>query len=118
MVEKSKKDVKKTEIKKKVVAQKDINDNKIYAILSYLGVLFIIPLLMKPKSEFVKFHVKQGIVLTIGWIIGLVLYPVFGLGFVLQIAIIVLSIMGIINVSEGKMKKLPIISDLAEKFDF
>jgi len=73
---------------------------------------------MKPESSFVKFHVKQGIILTIGWVIGLVLYPMLGLGFLIHVAIIVLSIMGIINVSEGEMKDLPVIGDLAKKLNF
>lgn len=103
---------------KTAVDQNDIEENKTLAILCYLGILFIIPLLLKPKSRFVKFHAKQGLVLAIGWFIGMVLYPVMGLGFIVHIAIVVLSIMGIMNVSEGSMKKLPVVGDLAEKFNF
>jgi peptide/nickel transport system permease protein len=44
--------------------------------------------------------------------------PVSGLGFLIHIAMIVFSIMGIINVSEGKMKELPIVGDLAKKLNF
>ncbi|MCK5080657.1 MAG: DUF4870 domain-containing protein [Candidatus Moranbacteria bacterium] len=118
MVEKKKKTAPKTGAGNVPSESKDIQENKILAMLSYLGILFLIPLLLKPNSKFVKFHVKQGIILTIGWVIGMVLYPFLGLGFLLHIAIIVFSIMGIINVSEGKTKKLPIISDLAEKLKF
>ena len=118
MVEKKKKTVSKTEVKKTSTEKRDIQENKTIAMLSYLGILFIIPMLLKPKSEFVKFHIKQGIVLTIGWVIGMVLYPIFGLGFFVHIAIVIFSIMGIINVSEGKMKDLPIVSDLAQKLNF
>ena len=110
--------VKKSTTAKKAVNQKDIEENKTITILSYLGILFVIPMLLKPKSEFVKFHVKQGLVLTIGWFIGMVLYPVMGLGFLVHVAIVVLSIMGIMNVSEGNTKKLPVVGDLADKFNF
>ena len=35
------------------------------AWLSYLGILWLIPLLTLKENAFAKFHVKQGIVLTI-----------------------------------------------------
>ena len=35
------------------------------AWLSYLGILWLIPLLTMKDNAFAKFHVKQGIVLTI-----------------------------------------------------
>jgi len=113
----ARKTTKKTEPKKNKES-KDIKENKIITILSYLGILFIVPLLLKPNSKFAKFHAKQGLVLTISWMVAMVLYPVMGLGFLIHIAIVVLSIMGIVNVSEGEMKKLPVVGDLAEKFKF
>lgn len=118
MVEKKKKTASKAVAGNVSGGSKDIQENKVLAMLSYLGILFLVPLLLKPNSKFVKFHVKQGIILTIGWVIGMVLYPFMGLGFLLHIAIIVFSIMGIINVSEGKEKDLPIVGDLAKKLKF
>lgn len=104
---------------KKVVEKKtDVKDEKLMAILSYIGLLFIVPLILKPNDKFVKFHVKQGIILTIGWMVGSVLYPLLGLGFLVHVAVLVLSIMGIMNVSEGKTKDLPIVGDLAKKLNF
>ncbi len=118
MEEEKEKSIKKENAKKTVDKQKDAQENKGLAILSYIGILFILPLLLKPNSEFIKFHVKQGIILTIGWVIGMILYPLFGLGFLIHIVVIVFSIMGIINVSEGTMKELPIIGELAKKLNF
>lgn len=88
-------------------------DDKTIAVLSYLGILCLIPLLLKKDSEFVKFHAKQGLVLLIGWF--LVWIPF--LGWILGIVLLVLSIMGIMNVLNLKREKLPIIGDLAEKFN-
>ena len=110
---------KKTSAKKETVevaSEKDVKENKLLAILCYLGILVIIPILMKSESKFVKFHVKQGLILAIGWFVALHFYPI-GLGFFIQLAVVIFSIMGIINVSEGTMKKLPVIGDLAEKFN-
>lgn len=92
---------------------KDIKDNKAIAVLSYIGILCLVPLLLKRDSNFVKFHSKQGLVLCIGWLV--VWFPL--IGWLLGVALFVYSIFGIINVMDGKYAKLPIVGDLAEKFN-
>lgn len=93
--------------------KKDIEDNKSIAILSYLGILCLVPLLLKKDSKFVKFHAKQGLVLIIGWLF--VWFPFVGQ--VLWIVLAIFSIWGIINVLNGKFTRLPVIADLADKFN-
>lgn len=93
--------------------QKDVAENKWVAVLSYLGVLFLIPLLAKRDSKFAQFHAKQGLVIVIGELFAW--FPVFG--WVLGIILFVFSVMGIINVLSGEMKKLPVVGDLAEKIN-
>ena len=92
---------------------KDTQENKVLALLSYLGVLVIIPLLLKKDSPFVQFHAKQGLVLLVGWVISW--FPV--LGWIVGIIVFVLSVMGIINVLDGEKKRLPIVGELAEKIN-
>lgn len=91
----------------------DAEENKFWALLSYLGILFLIPLLAKRDSKFVQFHAKQGLVLVIGEMFAW--FPVFG--WVLGIILFVFSVMGILNVLSGKETKLPIVGDLAEKIN-
>ena len=91
----------------------DVAENKLWALLGYLGVLCLIPLLGRKESEFAQFHAKQGLVLLIGWVVSW--FPVFG--WAIGIIAFVLSIMGIINVLSGKKEKLPIVGDLAEKIN-
>lgn len=95
---------------------KDIEENKVLAILSYIGILFIVPLLAAPKSKFAKFHANQGcalfiveVALGIVWII-----PILGwlVGFFGGIFTFILAIMGIINAANGKSEKLPLIGDI------
>ena len=107
---------------KKPEGSKDAEENKIFAVLAYFGILVLVPLLAKKESKFAMFHAKQGLVLLIGWIAMWVLgfIPIIGwiLDFVLFIALLVLSIMGIINAASGKTKELPVVGDLAKKFKF
>jgi len=91
------------------------------AVIAYI--VFFIPLLTDAKNDpFVKYHVKQGLVLFIGYVvemfigmipvIGWILYPLLG------IFLFVLFIIGIMNAIGGKEKPLPIIGGYAQKFKF
>lgn len=93
----------------------DIEKNKTLAGLAYI--LFFLPLLACPDSQFGRFHANQGLlllilalggnmVLMIIPIIGWMLIPVFALG------ILILAIMGLVNGFGGKAKHLPIIGKL------
>ena len=44
---------------------RDIEQNKLMAILAYLGILVIIPILAAKESKFARFHSNQGLILLI-----------------------------------------------------
>ena len=93
------------------------------AVLCYLGILIVIPFLTAKDDPFVKFHMKQGLLLLIAWIIVSVvggsmmwtLWPVLQL---INLAIAVLAIIGIVNVVHQKQVELPIVGSLAKHFTF
>ena len=98
----------------------DIEKNKIYAILAYIGLLFLVPLLAAPNSRFARYHTNQGIVLflalTIGTIGSLIMMFIPFLGclftlapFALMIGGFIFMILGIINAAGGHFKPLPLI---------
>ncbi len=97
-------------------------EKNLMAILCYLGILVVIPLLTAKDDPFVKFHIKQGLVLLIASVINIFIsmVPFIGwvVGFVIWIIILVLAIMGILNVLGGKQKPLPVIGQFAKKFNF
>lgn len=101
--------------------KKDIEDNKLVAAIGYLGILCLIPLLLKPKSQFCKFHGKQGLILTIGWIINFVIsvIPFVGwiLGFIGMVALAVLSIIGILKSLNGEYWEMPYLAEYAKKIN-
>ena len=43
----------------------DIEKNKIFSLFSYLGILFLVPLLACQDSKYARFHVHQGILFLI-----------------------------------------------------
>jgi len=100
------------------------DSNKILmGIMAYLSILVVVPLVSEHKNDpFVKFHAKQGLVLLICEIIGWALFklPVFGwiLAPVLELAFLILIIIGIINVVNKHTRELPVIGHLASNFKF
>lgn len=104
----------------------DIQDNKIWAALSYVGILFILPLLVNGgNSRYGKFHANQGFILFLAdiacFIAGAILslIPIIGgiLSALLSLALLALTIIGIINAANGKAKELPLIGGLLHVFD-
>jgi uncharacterized membrane protein len=97
----------------------DVDKNKVMGILSYLGPLWLVPLLAAKDSPFAKYHCNQGLVLILTavavWIVNMVLVfiPIIGwlLMFCLSIGLLVLCVMGIINAANGVCKPLPLIGD-------
>ncbi len=91
------------------------------AVIAYI--IFFIPLLTEAKNDpFVKFHVKQGLVLFIGYIIEMFVGAIPFLGWIiaplLGIFLLILFILGIMNVLKGEQKPLPVIGKFAESFKF
>ena len=95
----------------------DVEKGKGMAWLSYLGILWLVPLLAMKENAFCKFHVKQGILLSILWIASWVVVVIPFIGWladaVVWVFIVVMAIMGIVNSLNGKYWKMPIIGGWA-----
>jgi len=102
--------------------EKKEDEKDLVAILSYIGILFLVPLLVSKDNAFVQFHAKQGLVLFLAEIATVLVawIPVLGwfVGIICWIMWVVLAIKGILNVVNGKQVPLPIIGKFAEKFKF
>jgi len=109
-----------TKVTKATKVKTDKQKNTGMAVVAYI--LFFVPLLTDAKDDpFVKYHVKQSIVLLIlivgGWIIGII--PILGwiLALLLPIFEFVLLVIGIINAVNGQEKPLPLIGQFADKIN-
>jgi uncharacterized membrane protein len=106
----------------------DVEKNKVMAVLAYLGILVLVPILAAKDSPFARYHSNQGLLLAITsiacgivlMIVGLVaaFIPFAGLcigctaDIVVVGGIITLVIMGILNAVNGRMRPLPVIGKL------
>ena len=104
--------------------QNDQSNTILFSILSYIGILWLIPLLVEKNDKVVRFHVNQGIVLFIFDIIGSIAVGILSAIFVIiqvisflgvviaslfGILCFVLMIIGIVNAANKSEKPLPII---------
>lgn len=106
----------------------DIQENKVWAALAYCWILFFLPLVVCPNSQYGKFHANQGLIVLIfsaaGSIVSALISNLFGLipvigvifsiiggllATAVSIASFVLVVIGIVNVVNGNAKDLPII---------
>lgn len=94
---------------------KDIQDNKTLAALSYIWIVSLIMLLVKKDSPYVQFHAKQGLVL---WVISIILGIIPVVGWALEVVVIVFMVMGIVKSLQGEYYKLPLVGNLAQKINF
>jgi len=97
--------------------EKHVLEGKIFAVLSYLTVLCIIPLILQKDNAFVLSHGKQGLVLFVAEVAVFIAHIALGtsvlrLGFFILLS---LSLWGMIEALKGQYGKLPIVSNLADK---
>lgn len=109
----------------------DIEANKGPALLSYFGLLVLVPIFVAKHSPYARYHANQGLVLFVGMLVwgiidgvvtallrallgnALGLWGIYSLcGTALNIVYVgfsVLAVIGIINVLNERAKELPII---------
>lgn len=111
------------------------DNTKLFTILSYIGILWLVGLIADKNNPAVKFHVNQGIILSI-FEVGIsivfrILWSIIGYSFsytfflpgiislimgLIQFAcwsiIVVLAIIGIVHAAGGRQEPLPIIGRL------
>ena len=114
----------------------DVQNNKVMAVLAYIGLLVLIPIFAAKDSKFARFHSGQGLTLMIFsvayWILQLIINAIVGTIFpptwfgvpsvvaslvsaILSLGgifFLVLAIIGIVNAAKGTFTKLPILGQI------
>jgi len=105
------------------------SDRTLMVVLSYLGLLALIPYLTKKEDPDIHWHAKNGVGLLIldvvAWVVLFILGMVFsrnvigcGIGAiscVVWIGILILHIYCLIQAVGGKRPRIPVVTDFAEK---
>lgn len=93
----------------------DVEENKTIAALSYVWILFLVPLLGKRKSKYAQFHAKQGFVLFVIELVASLFmwFPIFGQ--LLMLALLIVAVMGFVKALNGEWWKIPYIYEWSKK---
>jgi len=103
--------------KEKKTNDPDIEANKTIAAFSYVWILCLVPLLSKRKSKFAQFHAKQGLILFGIEIVGGLIYWVPLFGQLIFLALIIISVIGIIKALNGEWWEAPYIYNWSKKIN-
>lgn len=92
-------------------------DVKILSAIDYIGLLFLVPYLVRPNDKFAVFQANRGLLLLIATVvinaIGSII-PVIGWFIILSLGgifTLVLFIFGVISALKGEEKRLPLIGN-------
>ncbi|MFA7286086.1 MAG: DUF4870 domain-containing protein [Patescibacteria group bacterium] len=101
----------KREQREKITDVAPAQADRVLAVLSYLWIFFVVPLVLRPESAFIQFHAKQGIVVALAWfmlwvigivpLLGWLLFPV---GSLLLLAV---NVLAIVKAWQGEMWRIP-----------
>lgn len=94
-------------------------EEKIWGALSYVPMVALVAFLIKPRSEFVKLHGRQGLLIFIIFFLSIFLYiilPPLGplLGGLVQLAMFVIGIFSIYQAILGNWWKTPVLGNIAD----
>ena len=97
-------------------------------VLSYLGLLALIPLIVKKDDREVQWHAKNGLAIFVAYIVIIILWSIINnflpaslgcaLSFVgcgLWLGYLAVIIMAILKATKGDRLRIPAISDFADK---
>ena len=102
-------------------------DRTIFLVLSYLGILFLIPLLAKKDDAEVQWHAKNGMVLVFAEVAGVIVRIALGyagvglgclsgvVGCLIWCVFLAISVICIVKAVSGQRFRIPVMTDLAEK---
>lgn len=95
---------------------KTVDENKVYAFISYISILCAVPLIRKKDNLFVQSHARQGLALflcefvaflltiILPWLLRPFLF-IFGL----------LALWGMVNALKGEQVELPLLHELSRR---
>jgi uncharacterized membrane protein len=104
------------------------SDRTLMLVLSYLGILALIPLITKKEDPDIQWHAKNGLAITVAWVVFWIAYTIIqyampssiacamsAVGCVLSLGWLVVTIMAIMKALKGQRLRVPVVSDFADK---
>ena len=101
------------------INERDVEEGRFFAVISYISFLCIIALLLKKENKFAIYHAKQGLVLFVFEIVCFILSVIPILSWLLRtlgvFVFILASLWGILQALKGNCPRIPVISKISDK---
>ena len=97
--------------------KKDIKENMYIAALSYLWILFLIPLFLKKESPFAQAHAKQGLMLFIAEMVSVLFIWLQPVHSILVFLFILISAYGAVQALKGNPWEVPFIGKYVDRLN-
>jgi uncharacterized membrane protein len=98
----------------------EIREGAPFAALSYCFFLWIFAFIFRKNNRFAHFHARQGIVVFIGEVVFIVLALLPFIGKIFYVTGLILflfvSLYGIYSALTGKLARIPLVAEIADKF--
>lgn len=98
---------------------KDVADNKLWAMLSYVSFVSLIVLFTKKDSKFAEEHAKQGVILFVVELVWYILMSMpflwlflLPVSFIFHLLFLIVSLYAIYQAYQGKFWEIPVIGAL------
>lgn len=88
---------------------------RFYAALSYVGPLFLLPALLVKDNAFVKFHVRQGLLLFVVEFLASFLAYVPLVGWIISVLLLALALFGFVRALQGAKWEMPLLGAWAKE---
>lgn len=109
------------------IPEKEIEEGRVLAVIGYLWILFLLPLLLQRQNRFAQFHGRQGLILFVFWfLIWVVFFLILGhipfvgrvfhiIGYLSYLAYAILAVIGLIKAASGECWRIPVLGAYAEQ---
>lgn len=99
--------------------EKEIQEGKFFAVISYISFLCILSLALKKDNKFALYHAKHGLVLFVFEVACFIISIIPILGWMISAAatlvFTVASLWGIFKSLMGQYSRIPVVSDIADQ---
>ena len=90
-------------------------ESKLFAALSYVSILFLLPFFFRRDDSFAMYHARQGLVLLIYGVLSDILGAIPGIGWLFGLFRVYCVFKGISNAVKGVKEPLPYIGKFGER---
>ncbi len=95
----------------------NLDESRVYAAMSYLLILLVVPWMARRTDPFVNWHVRQGLIVFIALIASIIAAAwVPALGGIVVLLLLIGNIVALVMALQGRRWRIPFLGLLVDRF--